>query len=113
MASIFRTHGVRKGDRVLLYMPMVSCNLPDNDLATKATLSEQCAQIPEAVVAMLAAVRIGAVHSVVFGGFAPPELAVRIDDSAPALLVTASCGIEVLPYPAAPRHHANAGRAAG
>ena len=111
MASIFRTHGVRKGDRVLLYMPMVSCNLPDNDLATKATLSEQCAQIPEAVVAMLA-VRIGAVHSVVFGGFAPPELAVRIDDSAPALLVTASCGIEVLPYPAAPRHHANAGCAA-
>jgi propionyl-CoA synthetase len=66
-------HGVRKGDRVILYMPMV----------------------PEAVIAMLACARIGAVHSVVFGGFAPHELATRIDDAKPTLIVSASCGIEV------------------
>jgi propionyl-CoA synthetase len=64
--------GVGKGDRVVIYLPM----------------------IPEAVVAMLACARIGAVHSVVFGGFAPHELAVRIDDASPKVLVTASCGIE-------------------
>ena len=64
--------GVRKGDRVVIYMPMV----------------------PEAVVAMLACARIGAVHSVVFGGFAANELATRIDDAAPKLVVSASCGIE-------------------
>lgn len=64
--------GVRKGDRVIVYMPMV----------------------PEAVIAMLACARIGAVHSVVFGGFASHELAKRIDDAKPALVVSASCGIE-------------------
>jgi propionyl-CoA synthetase len=64
--------GVEPGDRVVIYLPMV----------------------PEAVVAMLACARIGAVHSVVFGGFAPHELAVRIDDARPKVLVTASCGIE-------------------
>ena len=64
--------GVVKGDRVILYMPMV----------------------PEAVVAMLACARIGAVHSVVFGGFAPPELAKRIADARPKVIVSASCGIE-------------------
>ncbi|MFI5100501.1 MAG: propionyl-CoA synthetase [Actinomycetes bacterium] len=64
--------GVRAGDRVVLYMPMV----------------------PEAVVAMLACARLGAVHSVVFGGFAPAELALRIDDAAPRVVLTASCGIE-------------------
>lgn len=64
--------GVAKGDRVVIYMPMV----------------------PEAVVAMLGCARIGAVHSVVFGGFAPPELASRIDDATPKVVVTASCGIE-------------------
>ncbi len=64
--------GVDKGDRVVIYMPM----------------------IPEAVVAMLACARIGAVHSVVFGGFAPAELAARIEDAAPKVVVTASCGIE-------------------
>ncbi len=64
--------GVGKGDRVVIYMPM----------------------IPEAVVAMLACARIGAVHSVVFGGFAPAELAARIEDAAPKVVVTASCGIE-------------------
>ena len=71
--------GVQKGDRVLLYMPM----------------------IPEAVVAMLACARIGAVHSVVFGGFAPKELATRIDDAKPKVILSASCGIEVnrvIPY---------------
>ncbi|MCD6638531.1 MAG: propionyl-CoA synthetase [Nocardioides sp.] len=70
--GVLRTLGVEKGDRVVIYMPM----------------------IPEAVVAMLACARIGAVHSVVFGGFAPHELAVRIDDARPTVLVTASCGIE-------------------
>jgi propionyl-CoA synthetase len=64
--------GARHGDRVVIYMPM----------------------IPETVVAMLACARIGAIHSVVFGGFAAPELAARIDDAAPALIVAASCGLE-------------------
>jgi propionyl-CoA synthetase len=64
--------GVSAGDRVIIYMPMV----------------------PEAVIAMLAAARIGAVHSVVFGGFAPHELAKRIDDARPAVIVSASCGLE-------------------
>ena len=64
--------GVEKGDRVIIYMPMV----------------------PEAAIAMLACARLGAVHSVVFGGFAPNELAVRIDDAKPKVIVTASCGIE-------------------
>ncbi|WP_458248284.1 propionyl-CoA synthetase [Streptomyces sp. MAI_2237] len=64
--------GVGQGDRVVIYMPMV----------------------PEAAIAMLACARIGAVHSVVFGGFAPHELALRIDDAAPKVVVSASCGIE-------------------
>ena len=64
--------GVVKGDRVVIYMPMV----------------------PEAVIAMLACARIGAVHSVVFGGFAAPELASRIDDARPKVVLSASCGIE-------------------
>ncbi len=64
--------GVGKGDRVIIYMPMV----------------------PEAVIAMLACARIGAIHSVVFGGFAPKELATRINDAKPKLIVSASCGIE-------------------
>ncbi|MFB6723017.1 propionyl-CoA synthetase [Kribbella sp. NPDC056345] len=64
--------GVGKGDRVIVYMPMV----------------------PEAVVAMLACARLGAIHSVVFGGFAPKELAARIDDATPRVIVSASCGIE-------------------
>ncbi len=64
--------GVRTGDRVVLYMPMV----------------------PQAVVAMLACARLGAVHSVVFGGFAPAELALRIDDAAPRVVLSASCGVE-------------------
>ncbi len=64
--------GVGKGDRVVIYMPMV----------------------PEAAVAMLACARIGAVHSVVFGGFAAPELALRIDDATPKVVLSASCGIE-------------------
>ena len=64
--------GVGKGDRVIIYMPMVA----------------------EAVISMLACARLGAVHSVVFGGFAPHELAVRINDAKPKVLVTASCGIE-------------------
>jgi propionyl-CoA synthetase len=70
--GVLRSLGVAQGDRVVIYMPM----------------------IPEAVVAMLACARIGAVHSVVFGGFAPHELAVRIDDARPTVVVTASCGIE-------------------
>jgi len=64
--------GIKKGDRVLIYMPMV----------------------PEAVIAMLACARLGAVHSVVFGGFAANELATRIDDALPKVIVAASCGIE-------------------
>ncbi|KIZ34363.1 MULTISPECIES: propionyl-CoA synthetase [Rhodopseudomonas] len=71
-AAVMQDFGVVKGDRVLLYMPMV----------------------PEAMVAMLACARIGAVHSVVFGGFAAKELATRIDDAKPKLIVSASCGIE-------------------
>ena len=71
-AGVLTGLGVGKGDRVVVYMPMV----------------------PEAAVAMLACARIGAVHSVVFGGFAPKELAVRIDDAAPKVIVSASCGIE-------------------
>jgi propionyl-CoA synthetase len=70
--GVLRALGVDRGDRVVIYLPMV----------------------PEAVVAMLACARIGAVHSVVFGGFAPHELAVRIDDAKPRVVVTASCGIE-------------------
>jgi propionyl-CoA synthetase len=78
-AGALRGLGVARGDRVLVYMPMV----------------------PEAVIAMLACARIGAIHSVVFGGFASAELAVRIDDARPKVLLTASCGIEpgrVVPY---------------
>ncbi|MGP1395619.1 MAG: propionyl-CoA synthetase [Inquilinaceae bacterium] len=71
-AGALRRLGVLKGDRVILYMPMV----------------------PEAVIGMLACARLGAVHSVVFGGFAPAELASRIDDAQPKVIVTASCGIE-------------------
>ena len=71
-AGALDNQGVRKGDRVIIYMPM----------------------IPEAVVAMLACARIGAIHSVVFGGFASNELASRIDDSKAKVLVTASCGFE-------------------
>jgi propionyl-CoA synthetase len=71
-AGALRDAGVEQGDRVIIYMPMV----------------------PEAVVAMLACARIGAVHSVVFGGFAPAELAARIDDAEPTAIVTASCGVE-------------------
>ncbi|ORA48245.1 propionyl-CoA synthetase [Mycolicibacterium chubuense] len=71
-AGALRALGVGKGDRVVIYMPM----------------------IPEAVIAMLACARLGAVHSVVFGGFAPHELAVRIDDVQPTVIVSASCGIE-------------------
>ena len=72
-AGAMRRLGVGAGDTVVIYMPMV----------------------PEAVEAMLACARLGAVHSVVFGGFAPRELAARIDDAKPVLIVTASCGIEV------------------
>jgi len=72
-AGVLRGLGVDRGDRVIVYLPM----------------------IPEAVIAMLACARIGAVHSVVFGGFAAPELAARIDDAAPRVIVSASCGIEV------------------
>ncbi|MFC7367967.1 propionyl-CoA synthetase [Vreelandella zhaodongensis] len=71
--------GVTKGDRVVIYMPMV----------------------PEALIAMYACARLGAVHSVVFGGFAPHELAVRIEDAEPKVVIAASCGVEVdkvLPY---------------
>ncbi|PPE73575.1 propionyl-CoA synthetase [Solimonas fluminis] len=71
-AGALRAQGVRQGDRVVIYMPMV----------------------PEAAVAMLACARIGAIHSVVFGGFAAPELAKRIDDAQPVLVVSASCGVE-------------------
>jgi propionyl-CoA synthetase len=72
LAAILRDLGVRQGDRVILYMPMV----------------------PEAVIAMLACARIGAVHSVVFGGFAASELATRIDDARPKVILSASCGLE-------------------
>src|SRR6266576_7051342 len=73
LAAILRNFGVAKGDRVILYMPMV----------------------PEAVIGMLACARIGAVHSVVFGGFAAKELATRIDDAKPKAILSASCGLEV------------------
>jgi propionyl-CoA synthetase len=72
-AGALKGLGVEKGDTVVIYMPMV----------------------PEAVVAMLACARLGAIHSVVFGGFAPKELAIRIDDAKPKVIVSASCGIEV------------------
>jgi propionyl-CoA synthetase len=72
LAAILRNLGVAKGDRVVLYMPMV----------------------PEGVIAMLACARIGAVHSVVFGGFAANELATRIDDATPKVILSASCGLE-------------------
>jgi propionyl-CoA synthetase len=72
LAAILQDFGVGKGDRVIIYMPLV----------------------PEAVFAMLACARIGAVHSVVFGGFAAKELAKRIDDAKPKLILSASCGIE-------------------
>ncbi|MGI9164267.1 MAG: propionyl-CoA synthetase [Mycobacterium sp.] len=71
-AGVLRELGVGAGDRVVLYMPM----------------------IPEAVIAMLACARLGAVHSVVFGGFAAHELATRIDDARPTVIVSASCGVE-------------------
>ncbi|MEN4472743.1 propionyl-CoA synthetase [Mycolicibacterium cosmeticum] len=71
-AGVLRGLGVGKGDRVVIYMPMV----------------------PEAVIAMLACARLGAVHSVVFGGFAAHELATRIDDARPAVVVSAACGVE-------------------
>jgi propionyl-CoA synthetase len=71
-AGALRAAGIDRGERVIIYMPMV----------------------PEAVIAMLACARIGAIHSVVFGGFAAPELAKRIDDATPKLVVSASCGIE-------------------
>ena len=79
VAGGLRSLGVEKGDRVIIYMPM----------------------IPEAVVSMLACARIGAIHSVVFGGFAAPELASRIQDARPKVILSASCGIEVnrvIPY---------------
>ncbi|MGE3247190.1 MAG: propionyl-CoA synthetase [Beijerinckiaceae bacterium] len=72
LAAVIRDLGVEKGDRVVIYMPM----------------------IPQAVMAMLACARIGAIHSVVFGGFAAKELATRIDDAKPKLIMAASCGIE-------------------
>ncbi len=78
-AGGLRQLGVVKGDRIVIYMPM----------------------IPEAVIAMLACARIGAIHSVVFGGFAARELAARIDDAQPHVVLSASCGIEVnriIPY---------------
>lgn len=72
-AGMLKDLGVEKGDRVIIYMPM----------------------IPEAAIAMLACARLGAIHSVVFGGFAAPELAVRIDDATPKVIMSASCGIEI------------------
>ncbi|WP_272893816.1 MULTISPECIES: propionyl-CoA synthetase [Campylobacter] len=79
VAGILTNKGVVKGDRVVIYMPMIA----------------------EAVIAMLACARIGAIHSVVFGGFAAHELATRIEDAKPRLVISASCGIEVsniIPY---------------
>ncbi len=78
-ANVLQMHGVSKGDRVIIYMPM----------------------IPQAVISMLACARIGAIHSVVFGGFAAKELATRVTDATPKLVISASCGIEgkkVIPY---------------
>jgi propionyl-CoA synthetase len=78
-AGVLKDQGISKGDRVLIYMPM----------------------IPQAAIAMLACARLGAVHSVVFGGFAAKELAIRINDAEPKVIVSASCGIEiekVIPY---------------
>src|SRR5262245_51118464 len=78
-AGAIAAQGVTKGDRVIIYMPMV----------------------PEAAIAMLACARLGAVHSVVFGGFASAELATRLDDAKPKLVISASCGFEpgrVVPY---------------
>lgn len=72
-AGVLKSQGAEKGDRIIIYMPM----------------------IPEAVIAMLACARLGAIHSLVFGGFAAPELAARIDDAKPKLILSASCGIEV------------------
>ncbi|MCA9951468.1 MAG: AMP-binding protein, partial [Anaerolineales bacterium] len=72
LAGVLTSLGVTKGDRVIIYMPMV----------------------PEAAMAMLACARIGAIHSVVFGGFAANELATRIDDAKPKVIMSASCGIE-------------------
>ncbi len=71
-AGVLKNHGAKKGDRVIIYMPM----------------------IPEAAIAMLACARLGVIHSVVFGGFAANELATRIDDAKPDIIVSASCGIE-------------------
>lgn len=79
LAGALQSLGVQKGERVLIYMPM----------------------IPEAVFAMFACARLGAIHSVVFGGFAPHELAIRIDDAKPKVIISASCGVEftsVIPY---------------
>jgi propionyl-CoA synthetase len=79
LGAMLRDFGVSKGDRVILYMPMV----------------------PEAVMGMLACARLGAIHSVVFGGFAAKELATRIDDAKPKVILSASCGLEgarVIPY---------------
>ena len=79
LAQVLRHHGVVKGDRVIVYMPMVA----------------------EALIAMLACARLGAIHSVVFGGFAARELATRIDDAQPSVIVSASCGLEpgrTVPY---------------
>ncbi len=78
-AGVLAAQGITKGDTVVIYMPM----------------------IPQTAIAMLACARLGAIHSVVFGGFAPHELAIRIDDARPKLLLSASCGIEftrVIPY---------------
>lgn len=72
LAAALAHRGIGKGDRVIIYMPMV----------------------PEAVIAMLATARLGAIHSVVFGGFAPAELAIRINDATPKAIISASCGIE-------------------
>jgi propionyl-CoA synthetase len=79
LAGALQDRGIRKGDRVIIYLPM----------------------IPEALIAMLACARLGAIHSVVFGGFAANELATRIDDAKPKVIISASCGIEtsrVVPY---------------
>ena len=79
LAGALRAQGIGMGDRIILYMPMV----------------------PEALVAMLACARLGAIHCVVFGGFAAAELAIRIDDCTPKAIIAASCGIEptrIIPY---------------